>query len=68
MFALYIFPMHLVLSAGTSNEAGGFPNVEFNPEHSVEGCVYAITEIELTMLDNCMGYPKVSKKGTFCLA
>ncbi|KAL9988441.1 hypothetical protein ACROYT_G002886 [Oculina patagonica] len=43
---------------GTSNEAGGFPNIEFNPEHSVEGCVYAITDTELTMLDNCMGYPK----------
>lgn len=43
---------------GTSDEAGGFPNVEFNPDHSVEGCVYAITETELCMLDNCMGYPK----------
>lgn len=49
---------------GTSDEAGGFPNVEFNPEHSVEGCVYAITDTELAMLDNCMGYPKVSGKGT----
>ena len=47
---------------GTSEEAGGFPNVEFNPEHSVEGCVYAITETELAMLDNCMGYPKVGDR------
>lgn len=49
-------------NTGTSDEAGGFPNVEFNPDHSVEGCVYAITETELCMLDNCMGYPKVSGK------
>lgn len=49
-------------NTGTSDEAGGFPNVEFNPDHSVEGCVYAITETELCMLDNCMGYPKVSSK------
>ena len=49
-------------NTGTSDEAGGFPNVEFNPDYSVEGCVYAITETELCMLDNCMGYPKVSGK------
>ena len=48
--------------AGTSKEAGGFPNIQFNPEHAVEGCVYAITVTELAMLDNCMGYPKVSDK------
>lgn len=47
---------------GTSEEAGGFPNVEFNPEHSVEGCVYAVTETDLAMLDNCMGYPKVGDR------
>lgn len=46
--------------AGTSEEAGGFPNIQFNPEHSVEGCVYLITSTDLAMLDNCMGYPKVS--------
>ena len=46
--------------AGTSEEAGGFPNIQFNPEHSVEGCVYVITSTDLAMLDNCMGYPKVS--------
>ena len=51
-------------NTGTSDEAGGFPNVEFNPEYSVEGCVYAITETELCMLDNCMGYPKVSGNRT----
>ncbi|PFX21196.1 hypothetical protein AWC38_SpisGene14322 [Stylophora pistillata] len=43
---------------GTSDEAGGFPNMEFSPRNSVEGCVYAITDTELRMLDNCMGYPK----------
>lgn len=40
--------------------------MEFNPGHSVEGCVYAITNTELTMLDNCMGYPKVSRKQGVC--
>ena len=33
--------------------------MDFNTEHSVKGCVYAITETELAMLDTCMGYPKV---------
>lgn len=36
--------------------------MEFSPGHSVEGCVYAITDTELKMLDNCMGYPKVSQR------
>lgn len=50
--------MYFVIT-GASEEAGGFANVDFNMEHSVEGCVYAITETELAKLDNCMGYPKV---------
>lgn len=51
--------MSFSMISGSSNDAGGFANVEFSPGCSVEGCVYTITEADLSMLDNCMGYPKV---------
>ena len=44
---------------GVDLEAGLFPNLEFNPHSSVEGCLYLITPEELTKLDNYMGYPEV---------
>ncbi|EDO44236.1 predicted protein [Nematostella vectensis] len=43
---------------GASKEAGGFPNIEYCPGYSVEGCLYTITQAEIAMLDNCMGFPK----------
>ena len=41
-------------------EAGGFPNIEFDPESSVEGCIYVITPAQLKTLDMFMGSPEVS--------
>ncbi|XP_013386410.1 uncharacterized protein LOC106155919 isoform X2 [Lingula anatina] len=43
---------------GADIEAGGFPNIEFNPFSSVEGVVYTITQSELALLDQCTGYPE----------
>jgi len=42
---------------GHSLEAGGFPNVELSEDDSVEGCVYTVTEAELSLLDHTVGYP-----------
>ena len=44
---------------GFDPDAGGFPNIEFNPYTSVEGTIYCITEEELKILDKHVGYPKV---------
>ena len=44
---------------GADQDAGGFPNIEFNPYTSVEGTLYCITEEELKILDQHVGYPKV---------
>ena len=41
------------------SEAGGFPNVEFSSNSSVEGVVYLIRQEELKVLDSAMGYPQV---------
>ncbi|XP_052790738.1 uncharacterized protein LOC128224758 isoform X2 [Mya arenaria] len=43
---------------GTSVEAGGFANLEFNPVRSVEGCLYKITSDDLRILDSRVGYPQ----------
>jgi hypothetical protein len=43
---------------GLDPEAGGFPNIEFNPYTSVEGTLYCITEEELDTLDKHVGYPE----------
>ena len=40
-------------------EAGGFPNIEFSPSGSVEGCVYQLTPKDVQILDKCIGYPEV---------
>ncbi|XP_060555277.1 uncharacterized protein LOC132716115 isoform X2 [Ruditapes philippinarum] len=54
-----LFGFNLVFNKrGTSEEAGGFANIEFNPLRSVEGCVYKITQQELKILDQCVGYPQ----------
>ena len=47
---------------GISQDAGGFPNIEFCPTASVEGCLHLITPEELQRLDKAMGYPEVSLK------
>lgn len=57
------FNRSVLFHAGSSSDAGGFANVEFSPGSSVEGCVYTLTDAELSMLDNCMGYPKVFYTG-----
>ena len=44
---------------GIDSEAGLFPNLEFNPHSSVEGCLYLITQEELKLLDYHLGYPEV---------
>ena len=49
----------LLLPAGVDSEAGGFPNVEFNSNSSVEGVVYLLRQEELKVLDSAMGYPQV---------
>ncbi|XP_067661023.1 uncharacterized protein [Haliotis asinina] len=43
---------------GADVEAGGFPNIEFNPFCSVEGCVYQLTQGDLNVLDKCVGVPQ----------
>ncbi|XP_048245117.1 uncharacterized protein LOC124119811 isoform X1 [Haliotis rufescens] len=43
---------------GADVEAGGFPNIEFNPFCSVEGCVYQLTPGDLSVLDKCVGVPQ----------
>ncbi|XP_045188276.2 uncharacterized protein LOC123546141 isoform X3 [Mercenaria mercenaria] len=54
-----LFGFNLVFNKrGTSEEAGGFSNLEFNPLRSVEGCIYKITPQELQVLDKCVGYPQ----------
>ncbi|XP_052221007.1 uncharacterized protein LOC127837733 isoform X2 [Dreissena polymorpha] len=54
-----LFGFNLVFNKkGTSEEAGGFANLEFNPLRSVEGCIYRITPAELLRLDKCVGYPQ----------
>jgi len=44
---------------GCDPAAGAFPNIEFNPYCSVEGCIYPITLQELELLDKHLGYPEV---------
>ncbi|KAL4218620.1 hypothetical protein ACF0H5_021210 [Mactra antiquata] len=54
-----LFGFNLVFNKrGTSEEAGGFANIEFNPLRSVEGCIFKITQQELNVLDKCVGYPE----------
>ncbi|XP_066293696.1 uncharacterized protein [Branchiostoma lanceolatum] len=43
---------------GFDRAAGSFPNIEFNPLRSVEGCVYVMTQDQLSVLDSHMGYPQ----------
>ncbi|ESO89583.1 hypothetical protein LOTGIDRAFT_234205 [Lottia gigantea] len=44
---------------GVDEEDGiGFPNIEFNPFSSVEGCVYELSNSELHLLDSCVGFPE----------
>ncbi|XP_046547907.1 LOW QUALITY PROTEIN: uncharacterized protein LOC124257808 [Haliotis rubra] len=43
---------------GADVEAGCFPNIEFNPFCSVEGCVYQLTQADLNVLDKCVGVPQ----------
>ncbi|XP_078604259.1 uncharacterized protein LOC144878002 isoform X2 [Branchiostoma floridae x Branchiostoma japonicum] len=43
---------------GFDRAAGSFPNIEFNPLRSVEGCVYVMTQEQLSVLDSHMGYPQ----------
>ncbi|CAH1785850.1 unnamed protein product [Owenia fusiformis] len=54
---LYGFKLHFN-KKGTDIEAGGFPNIQFNPASSVEGCLYLITKEELSKLDQSVGYPE----------
>ena len=51
-----------IIDAGSDLEAGGFPNIEFDPDSSVEGCVYVITPAQLKTLDMFMGSPQVKEK------
>ncbi|XP_022101027.1 uncharacterized protein LOC110984804 [Acanthaster planci] len=50
---------------GADLEAGGFPNIAFSPDSSVEGCVYLITPSELQKLDGHIGCPKFYTKAVF---
>ncbi|XP_038045613.1 uncharacterized protein LOC119720130 [Patiria miniata] len=50
---------------GADLEAGGFPNIAFSPDSSVEGCVYLITPSELQKLDRHIGCPKFYTKAMF---
>ncbi|XP_033642970.1 uncharacterized protein LOC117303038 [Asterias rubens] len=47
---------------GADLEAGGFANIAFSPESSVEGCVYLISPSELRMLDQHVGCPEFYTK------
>ena len=47
---------------GQDVEAGGFANIEFCPDSSVEGCVYCLTPPQLESLDKFMGCPEVRQK------
>ncbi|XP_074655443.1 uncharacterized protein LOC141909015 isoform X2 [Tubulanus polymorphus] len=65
-FWAILFGFSLVFNKkGLDLEAGSFPNIEFNPYSSVEGCVYAITPKELEVLDHCMGCPKYCVRAAF---
>ncbi|XP_030833399.1 uncharacterized protein LOC586284, partial [Strongylocentrotus purpuratus] len=43
---------------GQDIEAGGFANIEFSPDSSVEGCVYCLNPSQLNSLDKFMGCPE----------
>ncbi|XP_041480806.1 uncharacterized protein LOC121428316 [Lytechinus variegatus] len=47
---------------GEDLEAGGFANIEFSPESSVEGCVYCMNPSQLESLDKFMGCPEFYTK------
>ncbi|KAI0239021.1 hypothetical protein LSAT2_010223 [Lamellibrachia satsuma] len=54
-----LFGFHLKFNkTGADADGGCFPNIEFNPYSSVEGCLYVITEDELLVLDKCVGFPE----------
>ncbi|XP_059162638.1 uncharacterized protein LOC131946027 [Physella acuta] len=45
-------------AASGDADVGGFPNLEYNPSCSVEGCIYKLTSDQLQCLDKFMGYPQ----------
>ncbi|XP_071481714.1 uncharacterized protein [Diadema antillarum] len=47
---------------GQDREAGGFANIRFSPESSVEGCVYCLTPVQLESLDQFVGCPEFYTK------
>lgn len=47
---------------GQDIEAGGFANIEFSPQSSVEGCVYCMTPPQMDSLDKFMGCPEFYTK------
>ncbi|XP_030852962.1 uncharacterized protein LOC105439659 [Strongylocentrotus purpuratus] len=47
---------------GQDIEAGGFANIEFSPDSSVEGCVYCLNPSQLNSLDKFMGCPEFYTK------
>ncbi|XP_041370233.1 uncharacterized protein LOC121384077 [Gigantopelta aegis] len=54
-----LFGFSLVFNKrGFDRESGGFPNIEFSPSSSVEGCVYQLTPKDVQVLDKCIGYPE----------
>ena len=44
---------------GSAEGGVGFPNVVYEPGFSVEGCVYELSLDSLSLLDTCIGFPKV---------
>ncbi|CAL1534306.1 unnamed protein product [Lymnaea stagnalis] len=56
-----LFGFDLVFNKKGSDQkdVGGFPNLEYNPGSSVEGCVYQLTAVQLERLDTFMGYPQL---------
>ncbi|KAJ8039415.1 hypothetical protein HOLleu_17130 [Holothuria leucospilota] len=43
---------------GEELSAGGFPNIVYNANSSVEGCIYHLTLDQLSLLDGIVGFPK----------
>jgi hypothetical protein len=48
---------------GSAEGGVGFPNVVHEPGFSVEGCVYELSLDCLSLLDTCVGFPKVCGRG-----